>query len=213
MGMQGEISNEISFTERLSDIIAMRLNRQLHKEGVELMKMKLGLEILLINITKFAIVFIVAAQFKLLKETAFMSLIFACVRKSAFGLHAKNSIVCTITTLIMFVAGSYAGHYIKLNNYVVFYIFLTINLLLFKYAPSDTENHPLLSEKLRKKLRKKTVSTGMLLMLIALISTSYLIKALITLAVSYEVISILPITYKILNRGYKNYEKYERTSI
>lgn len=210
MEMLNKAKYKQSLTERLAEGITSKFNRQLNKEGLELVKMKLGLEILLINITKFLIVFITAAQLNLLKEALFMSLVFASVRRTAFGLHAKNSIVCTIVSLAMFVAGPYVCQYIKLDNYTVFGIFTGMNLILYKYAPADTESHPILGKKLRKKLRKETVLTGTLLMLIALIIPSQQVKALITLAVAFEVISILPIIYKLLNRRYKNYEKYER---
>ncbi len=203
---------EANLTEKLANAVTVKLNRHLKKEGLELMKMKLGVEIIFINVTKFLIVFTAAALFGLLKEALFMSLIFGSVRKSAFGLHAKNSIVCTLVTFLMFVGGSYISHSIKLNNYLILLIFTVLNILLFKYAPADTENHPILGRKLRKKLRKEAVTVGILLMCLAMIVSNQLIKSLIVLSVGYEVISILPITYKILNRGYKNYEKLERAN-
>ncbi|WP_201782032.1 accessory gene regulator B family protein [Pseudobacteroides cellulosolvens] len=203
---------ETNITEKLANILTLKLNKHLKKEGLEFMKMKLGVEIVFINITKFIVVFTVAALLNLLKEALFMCLIFGSVRRSGFGLHAKNSTVCTLVTLLMFIGGSYISYSIKLNNYFVFGMFLLLNLLLFKYAPGDTENHPILGKKTREKLRKQTVTVGILLMILAMIIPSQLIKSLITLSVSYEVISILPITYKILNRGYKNYEKYERAN-
>ncbi|MDP4145187.1 MAG: accessory gene regulator B family protein [Bacillota bacterium] len=209
----GYEENKKSIVERLSEIITLKVNKRLNKEGLELQKMKLGFEILLINISKFIVIFAVAAVFNLLLEVSIMTLTFALIRKNAFGLHSKSSIVCTISSVIMFVLGSYLSSYIKLNNYAVLVTFLMTNLLLYKYSPGDTESHPLLGEKLRNKLKRDSVLTGIFLMLIALIIPNGTIKTLISLAVAYEVISILPITYKILKRGYKNYEKYERAII
>lgn len=208
--MMNKLKCKTSLAEELAEQITIKFNRQLNKNGLELIKMKLGLEILLINLTKFAIVFIIAAAVNLFKEALLMTLVFGSVRRNAFGLHAKNSIVCTLTTTAMLVGGPYVSYYIKTNNYIIFGIFLMLNFILYKYAPADTENHPILGEKLRRKLRKETVLTGTFLMFIALIVQSQAIKVMITLAVSFEVITILPITYKILNRGYKNYDKYER---
>jgi accessory gene regulator B len=199
--------------EKIAEIIIVKTNNHLKKEGIELQKMKLGLEIILINLSKFIVIFVVAAYFNLLKETLFMSVIFGSIRRNAFGLHAKNSIVCTIISLIMFVFGACLGYQIRLNNYMVFIIFTAISILLYKYAPGDTENHPILGAKLRNKLRKQSVVTGVFLMIIAIVIPINEVKSLITLAASFEVISILPLTYKILNRGYKNYEKYERAVI
>ena len=172
--------------------------------------MRLGLEIVLLNVSKFFVVFTIAAYLNLFKEALLMIIAFGCIRKSAFGLHAKSSIVCTINTVGMFVGGAYISQYIKINNYVVLSVFLILNLLIYKYAPADTENHPLIGKKLRERLRKQTVVTGIFLMFIALIVPGPSTKMLVTLSVSFAVIKILPITYKILNRGYNNYEKFER---
>lgn len=210
MDVENKFKVKISLMERFAEIIIIKLNSYLNKEGIELKKMKLGIEIILINLSKFIIIFFVAARLNLLKETLFMTLVFASIRKSSFGLHANNSIICTIISLIIFVFGPYISYYIKLNNYLVFIIFVLINLILYKYAPADTVNHPLLGKKLRKRLRKQSVIAGLVLMILALIIPNQSVKAMIIISVVSQILSILPITYKILNRGYKNYEKYER---
>lgn len=213
MDMEEKLKLKTSLTERVSDIIVERLNRSLNKEGLELIKMRLGIQIVLINLTKFIVIFFIAAQFNLLKEAIFMSLVLGSVRRSSFGIHSNNSIVCTIITSIVFLFGPYLSYNLELNNYFVFIIFLVINLLLFKYAPADTEKHPLLGKKLRSKLKRQSVTTGIFLMILTLAIPIQSIKIMIVISVSAQVVSLLPITYKILNRGYKNYEKYERTNI
>lgn len=212
MKMINKLKSQTSLTEEFVEKIVMKFNKQLNKEGLELAKMKLGLEIIFINISKFAVIFLVASYFNLLRESLFISFVFGIIRRTAFGLHAQNSMVCTLVTMVMFVAGPYISYYIKLNNYIVLTIFTIMIFLLYRYAPSDTENHPILGEKLRLKLRKETVLKAIFFMIIALIVPNQVIKVMIILAIGFEVISILPITYKILNRGYKNYEKYERTN-
>lgn len=204
-----ENKSQLSLMERVADIITNKINYSLHKEGLELQKMKLGIEILLINISKFIIIFTTAATFNLLKEAIFMSVIFASIRRNAFGIHAKNSFMCTLVSLSMFVFGSYISYYLKFNNYEVFSIFTIVNTLLYKYAPADTENHPLIGANLREKRKKEAVITGVVLMLIALLIPNSLVKTLMSLAVIFAVILILPVTYRLMKRGYRNYEKYE----
>ncbi len=210
--MLNKLMNELDITKKLIDKLAAKLNQNLNKEGLELKKMKLGLEIVLINASKFLVVFIISAYLNLFKEALLMVVVFGSLRKSAFGIHAKSSLICTINTLGMFVGGAYISQNIKLNNYTVLGAFLIMNLLMYKYAPADTENHPLPGKKLRKQLKKQTVITGVLITFIALLVPSPLVKALMTLASSFAVINILPVTYKILNRRYRNYEEFERTS-
>ncbi|WP_297420065.1 accessory gene regulator B family protein [Clostridium sp.] len=207
-----KLKGQISITEKLVERIVIRFNTKVKKEGLELAKMKLGLEIFFINIGKFAIVFLIASYFNLLKESLFMSLVFGSIRSTAFGLHAKNSLVCSLITNMMFVAGPYVSYHIKLDNYTVLAAFIIMIFCFYKYAPADTENHPVLGEKLRLKLRKKTVVKSLFFMAITLIVKIQIIKAMIILTLGFNVISILPITYKILNRRYNNYERYERTN-
>ena len=203
---------QTSLVEKLVERIVMRFNTKVKKEGLELAKMKLGLEIFFINISKFIVVFSIASHFNLLKESLFMSLVFGSIRSTAFGLHAKNSMVCTLITSVMFIAGPYVSYYIKLDNYVVLAAFIIMTFCFYKYSPADTEKHPILGEELRLKLRKETVLKSLFFMVVTMIVKIQVIKAMIVLAIGFDIISILPITYKILNRGHKNYEKYERTN-
>lgn len=212
MEMICESKCQTSLTEKLVERIVIRFNAKVKKEGLELAKMKLGLEIFFINISKFIIVFLIASYFNLLKESLFMILVFASMRSTAFGLHAKNSMVCTLITSMMFVAGPYVSYHIELDNYSVLAAFIIATFCFYNYAPADTENHPILGEELRLKLRKKTVLKSLFFMAITLLVKVQVMKAMIILAIGFNVISILPVTYKILNRGYNNYEKYERTN-
>ncbi|MDD7795016.1 accessory gene regulator B family protein [Clostridium sp. 'White wine YQ'] len=211
--METGAKRHMSIMERLAEIIILRINKVTNKEGLELQKMKLGMEILLINISKFLIVFFVAFKINLIIEAFIIMIVFAALRSNAFGIHSKSSIACTITTLLLFVGGGYLSHYFLLSRYIVFLIFMIINVLLYQYAPADTEYHPLLGQAFRKSLRNKAVIIGVTLMVIALIVPSETIRNLITLASCAEVISILPITYKVLNRRYRNYEGYEKATI
>jgi accessory gene regulator B len=210
MEMENNLKNQINLIDRIADSITFKVNTYLNKEGLELEKMKLGFEIVLINVSKLIIIMTIAAMLNLVKETLFMILVFGCIRKRAFGIHAKSSIMCTITCIMMFDFGAYFSNYLKINNCIVCIAFTIINILLYKYAPADTEYHPLLGAKLRTKLKREAVLTGIVLMLIALIIPSNVVKTLITLAAVLATIMILPITYKILKRGYDNYEQYER---
>lgn len=212
MEMIYKLKCKTSLTETLVERIVMRFNTKAKKEGLELEKMKLGLEIFFINISKLIIVCLIASHFSLLKEALFMIVVFGSIRSTAFGLHAKSSMVCTLITSMMFVAGPYVSYHIKLDNYLVLAAFIIMIFCFYKYAPADTENHPILGEKLRLKLRKKTVLKSLLFMFITLIVKIQVIKVMIVLSTVFNVMNILPITYKILNRRYNNYEKYETTN-
>ena len=85
-----------------------------------------------------------------------------------------------------------------------------IIVALYLYAPADTKAKPLVGINLRKKLKKKAVICGVTLMIIALIVPDNSLKLLLALGSMSQCVAILPITYKILKRSERNYEKYEQ---
>ncbi|GFP74619.1 accessory gene regulator B family protein [Clostridium fungisolvens] len=211
--MEEKLSNDMTIMEKLADNIAMKINKVIQKDGIELQKVKLGIEILLINISKFILILLVSIKLHLVIQTTIITIVLGAIRSKAFGLHAKSSIVCTITSLMLYVIGGYVSNLAQPNKFVIFCIFIAINIALYIYAPADTEYHPLIGQALRRNLKKKAVITGAILMMLALMSTNYVITNLITLASIFEVLSILPISYKVLNRRYNNYEQYEESII
>ena len=211
--MEDNLSNNMTIMEKLADNIAMKINKVIQKDGIELQKVKLGIEIFLINISKFMLILLVSIKFHLVIETTIITIVLGVIRSKAFGLHAKNSIVCTITSLMLYVIGGYVSNLLQPSKYIIFCIFVIINICLYMYAPADTEYHPLIGQALRRELKVKAVITGVILMILALISPNYVLTNLITLASVFEVLSILPITYKVMNRRYNNYEQYEKSII
>ncbi|MBU3176867.1 accessory gene regulator B family protein [Clostridium estertheticum] len=195
--------------ENLSIKCANKINKYTKKNGLEFEKMKLGIEIFLINISKLLIVISISYILNLFLFTLIIISSFCFIRRTAFGLHAMNSIVCTVVTIAAFVGAPYISKYIMLNNYMVTLLFIISILILYKYAPSDTEARPILGEKLRRNLRRDSLLSGCTLLLLALVIDNRSIKTLITLGTLMECISIHPLIYKICGRRYKNYEKYE----
>jgi len=171
--------------------------------------MVLGIEILLHNIPKMILLVLISAVLGILMQTLITWLSFAIIRRYASGLHAKNSITCTIYTLAMFIVVPYAlrGVYIHLS--IVILVFAFITLALYRYAPADTKSRPILGKKKRALLKRKAlISCGFLLVLIA-VPQFEAFRALITVGAVYAAMAVLPATYKLLGRSMKNYEQYE----
>lgn len=200
---------EFDFINICSNAITYKLNAYLNKEGFEYEKLKLGVEVVLLSLSKLILVLILSIYFNILIETIVMIISHTILRRNAFGLHAKNSNVCLIITLIMFIVPPILLKNLYLNNYIVTVLFLLFNTVLYKNAPADTENHPLLGAKLRKKLKTKTWVYGNILMIITVLIPFNNLKPLVLISVLYIVIMISPITYKILKRRCNNYEIYE----
>jgi accessory gene regulator B len=188
-----------------------KLNRYVHKEGLELRKMTLGMEIILHNIPKLVLMVSVAALLGILLHTVITWFAFACIRRYASGLHASNGITCTLMTLLMFVAAPFALQvtYVDISVAVLLLMFALIGFALYLYAPADTAARPILGEKKRARLKKKTVTSSIIVLALTLVFLDEAFYGHVVLGASYVVLTVLPLAYRILGRSMNNYEQYE----
>lgn len=171
------------------------------------------IEVIIINLTKVAFILIVSLIFDILVGTAITLGTFIMLRKYAFGWHAKSSINCSLIGVISFVGIplliSKWGYSIGTLNFSLLLLLLLISLLIiYKYSPADTENNPIIEKSIRYKLRSKALGTVFLLYALVLFIPMIEIKIFLLLGIWLELIVITPVFYKIMKRGFKNYEKY-----
>ncbi len=200
---------KLDVINRSSQFIVNKLNIYLKKEGLEYEKLKLGTEVVLLLVSKILLLLGLGFYFNIFWEMIVMLLASYIMRFYAFGIHAKNSTVCLVLTVVMYVLPPVIFKDFYISNFTVIVTFLVFNILLYKYAPADTENHPLLGENFRKNLRLKSVINGFLVMIVSLLIQSTHFKILIIVSSLYVIIGILPITYTLLKRNYNNYKIYE----
>ena len=192
----------------ITNKIIFYLEKNLEFDDIEKEKLYLGIISILINVIKTSLICLIALITGCLKETLFMILVFFCLRVTAAGLHAKSNFDCTIISLIAYIGGSNLAIYMPINRGgIIICILLTI--ALYKYSPADTSNKPIIGKEVRKKLKLKTLKTAIIFLTLNLITLNIKLVNLTMYAMLFQVISILPITYKLLKRSYNNYERYE----
>ncbi|MBC1984878.1 accessory gene regulator B family protein [Listeria booriae] len=169
---------------------------------------KYGVEIFLVNVTKGIIVYLAAALLGMLWQTLVVHLSYLLIRRHSFGLHAKTSLGCTITSVVMFVILPYFVKEVQLSEWMIVLISGLILLNIAIFAPSDTENMPLFNAQKRHVLRRKSILNTIFVLLLMLLIPIGEIKILILYGMFVQVIMIHPWTYKIMKRSYNNYEKY-----
>lgn len=209
MNMKQIININLNLYNYLANKIIIFFEKKLELTCFEKEKLYFGILTLIINIVKTSLILCISFILGSLKEVTIIMLIFFILRLTAAGLHAKSSLVCTLTTLFVYVGGAYLSVNLPVNSIITFIICIILALLLYKYSPADTENRPLLDKKIRKKLKIKTLITSLLLLIINFIFWNNKLLNLTMLAMLFQTISILPLTYKLLKRSYNNYEKYE----
>ncbi|MBC1492648.1 regulator [Listeria booriae] len=169
---------------------------------------KYGVEIFLVNVTKGIIVYLAAALLGMLWQTLVVHLSYLMIRRHSFGLHAKTSLGCTITSVVMLVILPYFVKEVQLSEWMIVLISGLILLNIAIFAPSDTENMPLFNAQKRHVLRRKSIFNTIFVLLLMLLIPIGEIKILILYGMFVQVIMIHPWTYKIMKRSYNNYEKY-----
>lgn len=180
---------------------------QTHFNEIEIVKIGIGLSIFLENITKAIIILLAAYIVGVLKISLIIIAAYALLRYFAFGIHAKSSMNCLLISLLQDVFVPLVLKGLNINQNLMIFFALVFCLLIKKYAPADTDNHPLYNVKVRKELNCKATILSCFVLIATFLKVRSDIVKWILLSELYVVIGILPITYKLLKRRYKNYEK------
>lgn len=178
----------------------------LNEEQLEIIEY--GLEGLYLTIIKIIIILLLAIVLDILKETVLMIIFYNVTRFFTFGLHAKTSTACLITSLLLFIGGTYLATYLQIPLIVKIILSVTCLILICIYAPADTEKRPLINPKKRKRFKIQSIIISIIMgVLIIYLNDSY-ISNFMVIGQLEAVIMILPITYKIYGLPYNNYKSY-----
>ena len=180
-------------------------------DNTKISEIKYGIESLYLTITKTIIIFILAILLNITKELMLLFVFYSLIRLTGFGVHAKKSWHCWVSSLTIFVLIPILIKYVTLNEKLIIISYTIFNLLLLMYAPADTEKRPLIKKNKRILYKVLTI----------IITISYLIYSIIykentmiinTLyfSILLEVILILPCTYKLFGVKYNNYKNYKK---
>ena len=180
---------------------------------IEEKKIRYGLEAFYNLITKTVVLIILAVIFHLVLELFLLSLIYSTLRLYGFGLHAKTSLQCWITTLPVYLGGCLIIKYSIIPSEIasIIWVFGFLSFLLF--APADTPARPLIHKE--KRIRAKILSIGILLgyLFIYLYNFSPILNNAILYALLMESIVINPLLYKITGTTFNNYKYFQKTSV
>ena len=205
----GSDSVKKSFIEKSVNLIKSR--KELNT--IEEKKIRYGLEAFYNLITKTVVLIILAVIFHLVLELFLLSLIYSTLRLYGFGLHAKTSLQCWITTLPVYLGGCLIIKYLIIPSEIasIIWVFGFLSFLLF--APADTPARPLIHKE--KRIRAKILSIGILLgyLFIYLYNFSPILNNAILYALLMESIVINPLLYKITGTTFNNYKYFQKTSV
>lgn len=180
-------------------------------DNTKISEIKYGIESLYLTITKTIIIFIISFILNITKELMLLFVFYSLIRLTGFGVHAKKSWHCWVTSLITFVLIPLLIKYVTLNKEFIIISYTIFTLLLLEYAPTDTEKRPLINKKKRIIYKVLTI-----LLVISYFIYSLIQKDNITIintlyfSILLETLLVLPCTYKLFGVKYNNYKNYKK---
>lgn len=173
----------------------------------ELERISYGLEGLYLTVTKLIVIIGLSLLLNIFKEVAGILILFNIIRYFGFGIHAKKSSECLISSLLCFIVLPYCLLNINLSKEIVLIVGIICTISFIIYAPADTVKRPLKNPKKRMIRKIMTTLIGIVYIILSLIISNSTISTLFIASVIIEAIMINPITYKILGQPYNNYKR------
>ena len=182
-------------------------NKDLSQRDID--KIKYGLEGLYLTLTKLIFIIIISIILGIWKETLLLIIIFNGIRLTAFGVHAKRSIDCLISSTLFFILFPIICIKLTIPLIVKVILFIPLTVLIGIFAPADTEKRPLINKKKRKIYKMLSIMISIIYMTIAIVIKDNTLSNCFIFAIVIQIIIMLPITYKIFGVSYNNYKTYE----
>lgn len=176
-------------------------NREWDEESLE--KIRYGLEGIYLTIVKLVILLALAIILNIERLFLINLVFFNILRFFAFGVHARNSTQCLITSTVMFIIFPILSTSIDFPLPVQIIIASICVLLFLLYAPADTHKRPQKNRKKRQTRKAFAVTIAIVYVLLIIMLKD--LSQIILCSLMIEAIMILPITYHILGVPYKNH--------
>ena len=170
-------------------------------------KLSYGLEGLYMNVTKLALIFLIAFLLGFLKEFIIALILFNLLRFPGFGFHASKSIVCLITSTILILGIPYLFTNIEVSLTIKIILCIVSIITFIICAPADTWKRPLTNKKKRLLRKMCACSLAVIYSVMIIIFDGNMISNLLLSALLTETILISPIMYLIFKEPYRNYKK------
>lgn len=171
-----------------------------------------GIQLIVGEIPKILLLFAVAFILKIGWLTIFAFFAILPYKKYSGGFHLKTHLGCIIGTCLFYFLTIYMSKYIVFEQVYIKYIIIfgewIFSMMMVRlYAPADTENLPILSEKERKYKKIMSYVTLTTTLIVAVIIPNNVISNILMIGTFLQTISITKIAYKLSKNKY-GYEVY-----
>lgn len=190
----------------VSSIIS-NIKKYYNYDEVKLAEIKYGIESLYLSMFKVIVIFIISFIFNFTKELLLLFVFYGLLRLTAFGVHAKKSWHCWVSSIFTFTLLPMLIKNVVVNNLLMDIFSILFLIILAIYAPADTEKRPIYNKKKRFIYKLLTIIISIIYVLFIIFSMNVYMKNILFYSLLNQVILILPITYKLFGVQYNNYKK------
>lgn len=198
------------------------LTKKIRKEDSEIDDekaevIKYGLQLIVGEIPKFFIMAAIAWGLGILKLTVICFLLMLPYRMYSGGFHLKTHLGCIIGTSLMYTGNAFVSQYMQIPfiHKIIFSVFLWIFalIMIYKYAPADTEDVPVISKKERNKRKIFSYVIVTITVVTGCIIKNNIISNILLLGTLLQTISITRIAYKLTNNKYGHEEYWKNKEV
>ena len=184
----------------------IKKNKEISDE--KLLVIKYGLEGLYITITKTIIISIVAALLGYFIESIIFTIIYGLLRSFSYGIHAKKSWMCLLSSLIVFILIPIIAKEFVITNNIKLILGFIGTIFIFKNSPADTYKRPIINKKRRLKLKIISTTISFTYLVLSLLLNNQFLCNCFIYSILLQNILISKYTYKLFKLPYNNYIDY-----
>lgn len=185
------------------------VERNCSYDAEELAEIRYGLASLYLTLTKTIVIFSISYVLGDIKSLLILMIHYSILRLTGFGVHAKKSWHCWVSSLIIFLIIPKLCNVLVINYNVKLTLGIFCEAILIFFAPADTEKRPLINKKRRMTYKVISALLGLSYILSFTLIKDNLYSNCLLFAMVIEAFVILPITYKIFGTKYNNYKNYQ----
>ena len=179
-------------------------------DDLKIKRLKYGLEGIYGVIFKLIIILIIALITSTITETALLIVFYAGIRTFSYGMHAKSSLACWISSILLYNGLPFliSKYNTPVNIDIIVIIITIISIIL--WAPADTPKRPLIRKSRRIKNKIISIMIVLIYITIYLNSINYIMQNAIIYAMLIQSVIINPLTYKLTKTPFNNYKYYKQ---
>ena len=170
-----------------------------------------GLQLLFGEIPKIFIMAGIAWALGVFKWTLITFALMLPYRMYSGGFHLKTHIGCIIGTSLMYIGNAFISQFAIIPTlYKIIFavcVFVFAVAMIYKYAPADTEDVPVISKKERKKRKYISYVIATVMVVVGCLVPNNMISNILLFGVLLQTVTITRVAYKLTRNKY-GYEEY-----